>query len=112
MDKPKLIEPGMKYFIKESLKNCNNFRNNYNNYVINLILLFVFLLILGMFLYIRYKGKLTPLEKENKLNEQKTYILSKIKQLQDVKRQRSQELVTNLPKFDEYDYNNNNKYYV
>lgn len=111
MDKPKLIEPGMKYFIKESLKNCNNFRNNYNNYVINLILLFVFLLILGMFLYIRYKGKLTPLEKENKLNEQKTYILSKIKQLQDVKRQRSQELVTNLPKFDEYDYNNN-KYYV
>tara|TARA_Y100000992_G_scaffold181259_1_gene122395 strand:+ start:155 stop:490 length:336 start_codon:yes stop_codon:yes gene_type:complete len=111
MDKPKLIEPGMKYFIKESLKNCNNFRNNYNNYVINLILLFVFLLILGMFLYIRYKGKLTPLEKENKLNEQKTYILSKIKQLQDVKRQKSQELVTNLPKFDEYDYNNN-KYYV
>ena len=112
MDKPKLIEPGMKYFIKESLKNCNNFRNNYNNYVINLILLFIFLLILGMFLYIRYKGKLTPLEKENKLNEQKHYVLSKIKQLQDVKRQKSQELVTNLPKFDEYDYNQNNKYYV
>tara|TARA_Y100001970_G_C13890652_1_gene678562 strand:- start:359 stop:697 length:339 start_codon:yes stop_codon:yes gene_type:complete len=112
MDKPKLIEPGMKYFIKESLKNCNNFRNNYNNYVINLILLFVFLLILGMFLYIRYKGKLTPLEKENKLNEQKHYVLSKIRQLQDVKRQKSQELVTNLPKFDEYDYNQNNKYYV
>lgn len=112
MDKPKLIEPGMKYFIKESLKNCNNFRNNYNNYVINLILLFVFLLILGMFLYIRYKGKLTPLEKENKLTEQKHYILSKIRQLQDVKRQKSQELVTNLPKFDEYDYNQNNKYYV
>jgi hypothetical protein len=112
MDKPKLIEPGTKYFIKESLKNCNNFRNNYNNYVINLILLFVFLLILGMFLYIRYKGKLTPLEKENKLNEQKHYVLSKIRQLQDVKRQKSQELVTNLPKFDEYDYNQNNKYYV
>ena len=49
MDKPKLIEPGMKYFIKESLKNCNNFRNNYNNYVINLILLFLFLLILECF---------------------------------------------------------------
>jgi ATP-dependent helicase/DNAse subunit B len=112
MEKPRLIEPGMKYFIKESLKNCNNFRNNYNNYVINLILFFVFLLILGMFLYIRYKGKLTPLEKENKLNEQKHYILSKIKQLQDVRRQKSQELVTNLPKFNEYDYNQNNKYYV
>ena len=112
MEKPRLIEPGMKYFIKESLKNCNNFRNNYNNYVINLILFFVFLLILGMFLYIRYKGKLTPLEKENKLNEQKYYILSKIKQLQDVRRQKSQELVTNLPKFNEYDYNQNNKYYV
>ena len=112
MDKPKLIEPGMKYFLKESLKNCNKFRNNYNNYVINLILLFTFILVLGIFLFIRYKGKLTPLEKENKLNEQKTYILSKIRQLQDVKRQKSQELVTNLPKFDEYDYNTNNKYYV
>jgi ATP-dependent helicase/DNAse subunit B len=112
MDKPKLIEPGMKYFLKESLKNCNKFRNNYNNYVINLILLFIFILVLGIFLFIRYRGKLTPLEKENKLNEQKTYILSKIRQLQDVKRQKSQELVTNLPKFDEYDYNNNNKYYV
>tara|TARA_Y100000992_G_scaffold300618_1_gene269633 strand:- start:1209 stop:1547 length:339 start_codon:yes stop_codon:yes gene_type:complete len=112
MDKPKLIEPGMKYFLKESLKNCNKFRNNYNNYVINLILLFIFILVLGIFLFIRYRGKLTPLEKENKLTEQKTYILSKIRQLQDVKRQKSQELVTNLPKFDEYDYNNNNKYYV
>ncbi len=109
MEKPRLIEPGTRYFIKESLKNSNKFRTNYNNYVINVSLFVIFIIILGIFLFIRYKGKLTPLEKENKLNEQKTYILSKIKQLQDVKRQRSQELVTNLPKFDEYDYN---KYYV
>lgn len=112
MNNPRLIEPGMKYFMKESLKNCNNFRNNYNNYVINITLLFIFLAILGIFLFIRYKGKLTPLEQENKINNQKTYILSKIKQLQDIKRQKSQELVTNLPKFDEYDYKDNNKYYV
>ena len=111
MDKPNLIEPGMKYFIKESLKNCNKFKHSYNNYVINLTLFIVFIAILGIFLFIRYKGKLTPLEKENKLNEQRSYILSKIKQSQDIKRQKSQELVTNLPKFDEYDYNNN-KYYV
>ena len=111
MDKPNLIEPGMKYFIKESLKNCNKFKHNYNNYVINLSLFIAFVAILGIFLFIRYKGKLTPLEKENKLNEQRAYILSKIKQSQDIKRQKSQELVTNLPKFDEYDYNNN-KYYV
>ena len=108
MEKPRLIEPGTRYFIKESLKNSNKFRTNYNNNVINVSLFVIFIIILGIFLFIRYKGKLTPLEKENKLNEQKTYILSKIKQLQDVKRQRSQELVTNLPKFDEYDYN---KYY-
>ncbi len=112
MEKPNLIEPGMKYFMKESLKNCNKFKNNYKNNIINMVIFVIFFLILGIFLYIRYKGKLTPLEKENKLNQQRTYILSKIKQMQDVKRQKSQELVTNLPKFDEYDYNENNKYYI
>lgn len=111
MEKPKLIEPGMKYFIKSSLKNCNEYRNNYKDYIINIILLLIFLVILGIFLFIRFKGKLTPIEKENKINQQKIYILSKIKQLQDVKRMKNQELVTNLPKFDEYEYDNN-KYYV
>ena len=111
MEKPNLIEPGMKYFIKSSLKNCNNYRSTYNNYIVNIILLLIFLIILGIFLFIRFKGKLTPIEKENKMNDKKTYILTKIKQLQDVKRTKSQELVTNLPKFDEYEYDNN-KYYV
>jgi len=36
MEKPNLIEPGMKYFIKSSLKNCNDYRNNYKNYIINI----------------------------------------------------------------------------
>ena len=114
MEKPNLIEPGMKYFIKSSLKNCNDYRNNYKNYIINIILLLIFLVILGILLLIRFKGKLTPIEKENKMNQQKKYILSKIKQLQDVKRIKNQELVTNLPKFDDYEYdnNNNNKYYL
>ena len=52
MDRPNLIEPGMKYFIKESLKNCNKFKHSYNNYVINLTLFIVFIAILGIFLFI------------------------------------------------------------
>ena len=64
MEKPNLIEPGMKYFIKSSLKNCNDYRNNYKNYIINIILLLIFLVILGILLLIRFKGKLTPIEKE------------------------------------------------
>ena len=46
-----------------------------------------------------YKGKLTPLEKAQRSKEKKEYILTKIKGLQDIKRQKRQELITNLPKW-------------
>ena len=58
-----------------------------------------FLIVLGIFLLIRYKGKLSPIEKKKK-TEQRHYILSKIKQFQDIKQQRRQELITNLPKWE------------
>ena len=112
MIEAKLVEPGMKMFMNSALITSKKIKFDYYNLLLNIVCFIVFILILIILLTIRYKGKLSPLEKYEQLRKQKFYILSKIKQLQDVKRQRSQELVTNLPKFDEYDYNNNNKYYV
>ena len=110
-NKPLLIEPGMKYFMDATLKKCRATKNLYYTKIFNIACLVGFVLVLGVFLLVRYKGKLTPLEKQKKLDDQRHYILSKVKQFQDIKRQQRQELITNLPKW-ESDYKiMNDKFY-
>jgi len=98
--KPTLVEPGIKYFLNEKLKQCKEFKSKYNNYIFNVILFLFFFTILGTILLYKYKGKLTPLEKENKNKMKQQYILSKIKNFQDAKRLAQQELITGLPSWD------------
>jgi hypothetical protein len=45
----------------------------------------------------KYKGRLTPVEKQRKNVEQQQYVLSKIKNLQQAKKIAHQELITGLP---------------
>ena len=33
-EKPKLTEPGIKYFLNETLKQCHIYKSNYNNILI------------------------------------------------------------------------------
>ena len=97
---PQLTEPGTKYFLNETLKQCHIVRSNYYNILINIGLLLGFLLILGGILLYKYKGRLTPIEKNNKNREKQQYILSKIKNFQHAKRVAHQELITGLPNWD------------
>jgi hypothetical protein len=60
--------------------------------------------LLGTILLYKYKGKLTPIEKDINDRNKKQYILSKIKNFQDAKRLAHQELITGLPGWDT-DYN-------
>lgn len=102
--KPTLIEPGIKYFLNETLKKCSDFRNQYNNLLFNVSLFLGFVVVLGVILLYKYKGKLTPLEKDMMERKKQQYILSKIKNFQDAKRIASQELITGLPGWEnEYD---------
>ena len=95
--KPTLIEPGVKYFLNETLKNCHEFKIKYNNMIFNISLFLGFVLILAIILLFKYKGKLTPEEKEQKEQEKKQYILSKISNYQQAKKREQQELITGLP---------------
>jgi len=97
LTKPSLTEPGVKYFLKETLKQCREFKINHNNVVFNISLLGGFAFILALILLYKYKGKLTPTEKRQKNLEKHQYILSKIKNFQEAKKQASQELITGLP---------------
>ena len=64
--KPTLTEPGVRYFLNQTLKQCHIIKNNFHNTVINIGLLIAFLLVLGLILLYKYKGRLTDLEKEKK----------------------------------------------
>jgi hypothetical protein len=96
-NKPMLTEPGVKYFLNETLKQCHKIKEKYNNMLFNIGLLIGFFIILGILLLYKYKGKLTPEEIEEKELEKKRYILSKIRNFQDAKIRAQQELITGLP---------------
>ena len=91
---PSLIEPGVKYFLNETLKQCHTYRLKYNNIILNISLAIFFFLLLGIILLFKYKGKLTPLEKEMKNREKREYVLTKIKNYEQSKRREQQELIT------------------
>jgi hypothetical protein len=102
--KPELTEPGVKYFLHQTLKQCHVARDNFHNMVFNIGLFIGFLIILGCILLYKYKGRLTPVELEKKNKEKQQYILSKIKNFQHAKRIAHQELITGLPNWEnEYD---------
>jgi hypothetical protein len=98
--KPMLTEPGVKYFLNETLKQCHKFKEKHQNMIVNIGLLLGFFIILGILLLYKYKGKLTPEEIAEKDLEKKRYILSKIRNYQDAKIKSQQELITGLPHWD------------
>ena len=83
--KPCLIEPGIKYFLSETLEKCHQYKKQYYN---NLINIFGFVIILGglaMFIYVKVKWSLTDEELQEKEYAKKQYILSRIKLFNDTK---------------------------
>jgi Na+-transporting NADH:ubiquinone oxidoreductase subunit NqrC len=57
-------------------------------------------IVISSILLYKYKGRLSPIEKERKNKEKQQYILSKIKKVQESKRRSQQELITGLPNWD------------
>ena len=102
--KPILTEPGVKYFLNETLKQCHAFKEKYNNMLFNIGITITFFIILAILLLYKYKGKLTPEEIEQKETQKKQYILSKIRNYQETKLREQQQLITGLPHWEtEYD---------
>ena len=98
--KPSLIEPGTKYFLKESLKICNKNKMKLNNNVINLSLFLGFCTLFGIFLLYKYNNKPDEEEKRKKEELKKNYLLSKIKMINEKHQEKLDKMITNLPKFE------------
>ena len=101
--KPKLIEPGVKYFFGNVLKECNNYK--YRNYTLiyNVSLFVLFCSILGIILIYRYKGNTTVQERDKKHLENKNYIMSKLMYYNrtdlENKKLVQYNMITNLPDY-------------
>jgi hypothetical protein len=108
--RPSLIEPGVRYFLNGTLKECRKFKDNYINIIFNISMVVLLIVLIGGFLLYRYKGKPTLAELEVKNRKKQEYILSKLQQLAVEKKRTEKEiqiqqqtqnggLITGLPHF-------------
>ena len=61
---PLLVEPGLKFYLVETLQKCHNIKSDYYNILYNVCLFCLFSVILIVFMSSSYKGNMTTLEKE------------------------------------------------
>ena len=92
-----LVEPGVKYFISCSLKQCMDFKNRYTNIIFNIVMFVLFVLTISGLLIYKYKGKMTPIENEIKNRKKQEYIVSKLQQMAHLRK--NQGLITLLPQW-------------
>jgi hypothetical protein len=97
INRPVLVEPDFKYYLNLTLKKCHQFKESYYNTVFNIVLFVSFCVGIGIFLYVKYKGKLTPDEVAFREMQKQQYILDRIKNFQISKQRAQQELITGLP---------------
>ena len=77
-----LIEPGIRTHFKGSFQKCKEYKMMYYNRIINIVLFIVFLCILIWVLYFKKLKKLTPEQRNKKNEEDRMYIINKIRTLQ------------------------------
>ena len=102
-EKPKLVDNGVKYFFKEILKGCHNYKqNNYNSFY-NISMFLLFIVVLGVILYTRYKGNEKSKSYYEKTMKDKEYIMSKLvyynRQNIDNQQKMRNNMITNLPDY-------------
>ena len=99
---PKLIEPGISYWLNNVLNKSKKYREKNINLIFNLVMLILFILIVSLFLIYKYKGNISQKEKSRKNAEKKNYILSKLQNLATIRKEnmKNETLITDLPLLD------------
>lgn len=100
LNKPVLIEPGIKYYLNSTLKNIKKTKNYYSNSIYNIVMGVLFILIFGSILWYMYKNKKNVGKKEKDDIMKKHYILSKLQQLNAIRVKNND--ITNLPNWNDH----------
>ena len=96
---PNLIEPGVKYFISGTLKECRKFKDKYYNNIYNIITLILLIITIVVILIFRYKGNISKIEIKKQNIKKHEYIISKLQQLAHYKNNLNKKtnMITDLP---------------
>ena len=98
--RPSLTEPGVKYFLGESLKKCHEQRVEVDYYMTNLGLLGLFVAVITAYLLYKYKTRPTEKDREKLKKLKRDYFVTKVRKMQADKARELNQNITNLPKFE------------
>jgi hypothetical protein len=97
MENPRLIDPGVKYHLYQTLHKCHDTRVNMYKWTFNIGIFLLFVGVAAAALYFCYTRKMTPEEKYNKMMKDQAYILSKIRFYQNERKNMPFSSITSLP---------------
>ena len=97
MERPVLTEPGVKYWVTQTLRECRKFKDRNISIFFNISMLVLFFVAVGGFLAYKYKGKPTQAEMAEKNRKKQEYIVSKLQNLALIKKKASSTMITDLP---------------
>lgn len=92
-----LIEPGVHYFYKKTLQGCHHVKEKYYNGLYNLGLLVIFIFVIAIILYFKRKNKPSLEDLEKKKRVQYEYIISKLRNYQDIRARQQPSLNADQP---------------
>lgn len=79
MEGPRLIETNFMDHLQSNLKLCHENRTKIYSIILNVGVLVILCLVVGIFLYYRYKGKPSAYELQQKAYKDQQYILDRIR---------------------------------
>lgn len=99
---PSLIEPGIRYFIGGTLRECYKFKERHINTLFNIGMTIMLIVLVSTVLVYKYKGRLTPIELALKNRKKQEYIVSKLQQISIHKKLKNynENMITDLPVWD------------
>ena len=100
MNSPILIEPGVKYFLKETLKQCNFKKKSNYNLMFNIGLFVTFIGLFSGIIYFKYKNKQTPEDKGKIKDIKQYYFLKQIKKIKQMQKEENNKFIASMPKFE------------
>jgi len=90
---PVLVESTIKSIINSQLSNCKKDKFIKNSFFMNIFLFLILCGIISFILFIQYKGKQNIVDRAQRENKKRNYILSKLQHFQKMKEKQ----FTNIP---------------
>jgi len=94
-----LVEQGVRGYLYRALDHCHGNRVGIYNYVFNILVFVIFVVVFGLSMWYAYRNKMTPYDQYKQQIRDQEYVLSKIRYFQTQKDLQREQLsaITQLP---------------